>query len=779
MWIDEALVERNTTDNLSGDKENSSGIDRRTFLKISAVDGAAVAASHFLPKVRQPAVATSQLTEGITSEKLVATSCLNCGTRCATLVRVVNGKAVKITGNPLSEVSEGEVCPRSHLGLQVLYDADRVSGPLKRSNPQKGKGVDPGWVPIPWNQALNEVAARLKSLREQSQPHKLLVFHGLNINSDEDMITRFASAFGTPNIASDEALKNEAERQGRWLADGNYAHIGYDLGQTNYVLAFGAGIVESEKPLARNLRMWGKIRRERPNRAKIVVIDPRYSVTAAKADTWLPINPGTDAALAMAIANVIISENLYNADFVQKWTSGFDKYQALVLSQYSPEKVAEITGIKAEMIQKIAREFAQTRPAIAWTGRGVAGWPNGTYTSYAIFCLNALVGSIDAPGGVIYQELPKFRDMPQLIEDDAARQGKAQPRLDIGKVGVLPPTETATNQIASALHDGKPYPVEVAIGFNSNFNMSAPGAPRWDEALKKLPYYIHVAPYLTEMAEYADIVLPSPSFMEAWGYEQAPPGSGFAELKLKQPVVALRYDTRDIADIIFEISRRLGESVAGAFNGIGDDVKGFVRFRTENMIPWSEFLDNGVWVDKGYPYGKYDRIFQTPSKKFEFYSSVLESKGNTGLTCLPHYEEPAFHGNKGTYSFTLVTYQPLLTVESGNQNYPWAQEILQVMHGAGWTNFVEINTKSADSLHIKDKDTVWVESPFGKIKATARVIEGIHPEVVAIASGQGHYTGGKWQNGIGVNPNEIIGVDYDRLSGQSAFFNTRVKVYKA
>ncbi|UCH43411.1 MAG: hypothetical protein JSW16_02395, partial [Dehalococcoidales bacterium] len=124
-------------------------------------------------------------------------------------------------------------------------------------------------------------------------------------------------------------------------------------------------------------------------------------------------------------------------------------------------------------------------------------------------------------------------------------------------------------------------------------------------------------------------------------------------------------------------------------------------------------------------------------------------------------------------------YQPLLNVENGHQNYPWAQELYMVMHGFGWDNFIEINKEKAGELGIRDRQMVWVESPFGKVKARARVLEGMHPEVICMATGQGHYAEGQWQKDIGVNPNEIIGVSYDRLSGQSSFFNTRVKVYRA
>jgi anaerobic selenocysteine-containing dehydrogenase len=191
-------------------------------------------------------------------------------------------------------------------------------------------------------------------------------------------------------------------------------------------------------------------------------------------------------------------------------------------------------------------------------------------------------------------------------------------------------------------------------------------------------------------------------------------------------------------------------------------------------------------VGPDYEFYKYDSIFETPSKKFEFYSGNLEAllKSSSSseiqrIACLPHYTEPEFEGDESSYPLNLVTYQPVLNIESGSQNYPWAQEIYLVMHGYGWTNFVEINKETADELKIKDGDEVWVESPLGKIKSKARVFQGIHPEVVAIARGQGHYYDGEWSNEIGVNPNDITGVYYDELSGQSAFFNTRVRVYKA
>jgi len=488
----------------------------------------------------------------------------------------------------------------------------------------------------------------------------------------------------------------------------------------------------------------------------------------------------------MAIAHVIISEELYDRTFVKGWTVGFDFYKNLALNQYAPKEVSRITGIEPEAIQRIAREFARTQPALALRGKEAIDWPEGSFTSYAIFCLNALVGSIDVPGGVIYQESPQYNQMPPWVEDDIAKKGKAKPSLDLHGSNKFPVAKVVTNQIPESLLENVPYPIEVAIGFNSNFVMSSPGADRWDQALTKLPYYVHLSPFISEMALYADLVLPSTTFLEEWGYDHSPPGSGFAEAKIKQPAVSPRGSARAITDILFEIARGLKGAVAQSFANIGDHAEGFVKFRTEKLIPWKELLKKGTWIGKNYEYKKYDRIFQTPSKKFEFSSGNLKAvlaktkkeKGN-GSDFSPHYKEAKFLGDQEKFPLILLPYQPLLAVENGSQNYPWAQEIFLPMHGVGWETLAEINSETARNLKLKDGQLVWVESPFKKIKVKVKFSEGVHPGVVAIPSGQGHYSYGKWQKGIGANPNEIIGVDYDSISGQSAFFNTRVKVYKA
>ena len=769
---------------------------RRTFLKLSAATGATAAAVYAVgyPHWVPDGVPEAAADEPVVTE-FVNTSCLNCPTRCSITVErasVGNGPwhAVAVHGNPLSDVSDGQICPRGHVGLQVLYDPDRIKAPLRRRSdaPSKSKAREAKWDEIfeevSWDQALQDVTDRLNSTRDDD-PQKLLLMYGLNSTSNEDIIRRFGNAYGTPNVISAEALDNEAEKAGRWMADGNYENIAYDIGNTHYILAFGASILESARPLARNLRMWGKIRRENATRAKVVVIDPRYSLTASKADEWIPINPGTDAALAMGIAHVIIRDRLYDETFVNDSTSGFTEYSNLATSdEYNPENVAAITGISADTIQHLATEFAQTKPAIAWAGRGPCNRPNGSYNAYAIFCLNALVGSVGVEGGIIYQEVPQYRD-DNPVSDTTGN------RIDDAGTTKFPGAEVVTNHVPNTA--AAQNSIGMAIGFNCNFNMSAPWTARWDTLLAdadRVPYYVHVGSVPSEMAQYADIILPTGTFLEEWAYDHSPAGPGFAEVKLKQPAVAPLYNTRSVFEIVLDLANRMGDPVGPAFEGIGENAEAFVQYRTSDLLAsadmtWNDFKDSGCFkiepTQNDYQYGN-------TSQTFEFSSDTLRERYTTvGLSTsdpldfLPHHVEPEFMGDEKNYPFVLLPYQPVLNVENGSQNYPWAQEIYLVMHGRGWNNFVEISKESAEAAKdkIHDGDMLWVESRVGRIKAKARVIEGIHPETVAIALGQGHYRYGEWQENIGVNPNRILDIDYDAISGQSALFNTRVRIYKA
>ena len=568
------------------------------------------------------------------------------------------------------------------------------------------------------------------------------------------------------------------------MADGHFECSAYDLDRTQYLLLFGADLLESGRPLSYFLRKWSRIRRERSNRAKMVMIHPRYSVTASKSDEWIPITPGTEGVLALGIAYVILQEKLYDQTFIGRWTSGFKTYQEVVL-QYPPERAAELTGIPSETIHRLAVEFAQTKPSIALRGKGPLHLPEGSWNSHAINCLNALVGSIDTPGGILYQEYPGYKELPPIVDDAIAKIGRNQPSIHSAATNEFPRPRFVTNQVPQWILDQSPYPIEMAMGVNCNFVMEAPSPKRWDEAMKKVPFYVHLSPFVSEMALYADLLLPTTTYFEEWGYDHSSQGAGHAEMRIKQPVVKPFGEVKSPAQILSMLAKKMGGSTERSFASLENGQEEFIRYRTSSLIPWQDLLAKGVWVGPGYRYKKYDRIFKTPSKRFEFSSANLgtlftkdEKRRKLRGEDRHRYVEARFLGEKESYPFILHPYQPLMAFEHGSQNYQWAQEIYLPLHGTGWNTPVEINSETADRLGIREGDEVWVESPFSKIKARAKCSEGLHPEVIAIPCGQGHYAYGQWQKGIGVNPLELIGVDFDGISGQASYFNTRVKVYK-
>ncbi len=744
-------------------RSNGFKISRRAFLGVSAGAAAVLAVVLALkrPKTGFDEGFTTQAKNALATEEFVSTSCLNCPTRCAIRVRRVETtlgetKVVRILGNPASDYSEGKCCSRSHVGLQVLYNPGRFSKPLVRSSDKpKGRGIDyaTDFVEKEWDEILPEVAARLAS----TPANQLLILEGLNTTSNEDLIRQLALASGTANLFKEEGLETAADHEGKKLADGlgnsGYELVSEDGISAKYIIAFSSGIVESERPLARNLHLWGMMRRELPTKTRVVSFDPRYSVTASRADEWHPINPGSEGALAMAIAHVIIAEGLYDANFVVNHTEGFDAFKTVAMAhQFSPESVADACGVDADSITRIAREFAGARPAIAWSGEAATSWPYGTFASHAIYCLNALVGSIDAPGGIVYQEYPPYAAMP---------------------TAGLPITDTGITyqKLDDLVHRTG---VALAIGFNSNLIMSIPESAegsKWDEAFKNM-YYVHVGSAESEMAAYADVILPACTYLEDWGYESAIPGSGYAEARIKQPVIEPRDDSRPAARIIFDIADRLGQRAAflpasGAITGTSETfAQQFAAYRTGPFVAWSDFQNTGVWKGSAYAYGRY--AFGTPSGMFEFHSDGLERVRNVDL---PREDT--------VYGLQLAIYRPVLEIRSGSQNFPWAQEMYLVMHGRGWRNLIEINRETAGEMGIGEGDEVVVKSTYGEIEGEARVVEGMRPGVVAITTGQGHWASGEFADGMGCNPMEVMGTEYDEESGQPALYGTRVSIRKA
>jgi len=794
-----------------------SQMNRRTFLKLT---GGAVAFAATSGMVQATFNALAQGKAGQTlPEKWIATSCLGCLGWCPKLVKVVDGKAVSIKGNPASKVTQGRLCARGMMGLQILYDPDRIKTPLKRTNPKKGINEDPKFVPISWDEAWKELTARLNALREAGTPEKLVMLRGRYTQASATYWAgTFAAAYGTPNSLNHSGICADSTKLAAWLGDGRFGHSNYDLENMRYLITFGCSPIEASRGTTRLIRCWATMR-GRPDRAKIVVVDPRMSVSAAKADQWLPVNPGTDGALALAFAHVILTSGLWDkkflGDFVdgknlfvkgaelpedafnEVWTLGLIKWWNTVLKDFTPEMAEKETGISAATIKRVAEEFATIKPSAAWRARGTDTWPGGGYAGYAIYSLNALVGSMHQVGGLFNDPSPPKYWRPQKAETDAiSAVGLKKPRIDERGTPRFIKSEIVTNHAADNIIAGKPYPVEVVIAHLSNFAYSAPGTERWWKAFEKV-WLVNITTNISETALFADIVFPAATHLETWAFDQPSGGSLCGELQIKQPVVQPLYESMPIEQFAFELAKRMGGHVASEMSKVAKDPEDFVRKSVQPIMDFEEFKRVGVISTPPMKLGNPEGKFNTPSKKFEFVSGSLaklladkkvspeEVRKATGIQAdgeemyMPHYEKPRFIGEKKDYPLVLISYKSHMNFEGRSGNCTWSQELFQVMYNEGWTNFAEINPLTAAKFGIKDGDQVIVESTIGSIKMRAKVTPTVNPEICAMAFGQGHRAYGRWAKGRGANPNEITGIDYEYLSGMASYYNTRVRIKKA
>ncbi|MBI4200236.1 MAG: molybdopterin-dependent oxidoreductase [Chloroflexi bacterium] len=801
----------------------AAGLTRRTFLKASGSAASGAAALHLLGVTRPVFQALgSSRPAAASAERWVPSVCLQCPAGCGIMVKTVDGRAVKIEGNPLHPINAGKLCPKGQGGLQFLYDPDRIRGPLKRAGPRGGEQ----WQQIPWEQAIAEVASQLGELRDGGDAHKLVFMSGRSRGQMGGFIGRFLRAYGSPNDVGHSSICEDGSPLGHYLTQGFKAYAGYDWFNTNYVLSFGAGFVEAWRPTTLLLRAYGHLRRGRPVRAKIVQVDTRFSISAAKADEWVSVRPGTDGALALGIAHVIIKEELYDKRFVQERTLGFEAWadgegvrhqgwKDLVLDKFSPAWASQVSGVPEETIVRIAREFATTKPAIAAGARGSSMQTNGIFNRMAIHALNALVGSIDVPGGITVQKGPPFGKEPDVVQDERARQGLAQPRIDWAGTKRYPLAGKVYQNMAEFATGEGPYEAKVLFTYYTNPLFSTPEVERFHKAVDRVPLIVTFSPFMDETSHMADYILPDDSYLERWQDDVIYPSLGYPVVGLRQPVVDRLYDTQNTGDVLVRLAKAIGGTVAASFpweswldylklkyTGVWEysrqSGRGTIQASTFEAW-WEEFSRRGVWADPPYTFGEWTRVLPTPSGKFEYFSQTLkktfeklkmtaediaalklEARGDELF--MPHYEPIRYAGDPQKFPLLLNTYKLMTHAEGRGASVPWLQELHGVHVGhrnSRWSTWLEVHPNTASRFGIRSGDEVWVESQVGKVKAVAVLFPGARPEVVNMPFENGHTAYGRWASGRGANPNRILVNESDFLGGLAAFFSTRVRIYRA
>lgn len=788
---------------------------RRDLMKLGAGAGTAIAlGGGFWKWTRFP---PQEKTNAPGVEKWIPTVCGQCTGGCGTLVRVIDGWAVNIAGNPLHPVNRGTLCPKGIAGLQGLYDPDRIRSPLKRTG-QRGEGR---YEPITWEEALRLVSEPLKKLRQQGEPHRLVVLGGRYRGLMRSLWDRFLKSFGSPNYVDNQFNWEGPPAEGLYLTQGVRSFPAFDIENAEYILSFGSGILESASSPVQMLRSYGYFRRGRPSlRGRLVQIESRLSFTGIKADEWIPIQPGTEGILALGIAHMIIKEGLYHKGFVSEQGFGFENwtgpdgqehlgFKEHVLSDYEPNVVSRQTGVPIDLLIRLARDFSTSRPSLA------IGYRDRPFHQMAVAALNGLVGNIDAPGGVLIPRTIPYRPLPSFREDAIAHRGNAQARLDGRKGDALNhhPYLFAANTLS-----GKPYKPEVLFLYYTNPVFSNPDPELFSKAFQEIPLIVSFSPYPDDSARLADLILPDHTPLERWQDDPVSLNNGFPVLGIRQPIIGPLYRTKSTGDFLLELAGSLGgqiqkafpwsdfkevmrHSLMGIFEARRGDTFGLqfdeawtrLLQRGGWSVPsyqdaeefWKLLLEKGGWWDPVYDFGERERIFRTLSGKFEFYAQGWKKAGapapaeRTDASFLPHWEEIKTEGDGKAYPFHLHVFKTMTLTGGRNANQPWLQSIAGQHLFERWSTWVEINPETANQLSISDGDWVWVESPKGKLRVKARHYRGTMPDVVNIPFGQGHLSGGRWAKRLGENPYRLLGEECDPITGYPVHGATRVKIYKA
>ncbi len=716
-----------------------------------------------------------------TKRRSVPTACGQCPAACPALGYVEQGRVVKIEGHPGSRRTLGRLCARGQAGVNQANDPDRLTRPLRRAG-RRGEGL---WTPISWKEALDEIAARLRGLREAGHPERFALVHGHLPDSARLIAEALLARYGSGSLVAADRRGQRARRLAGELIRGKRDagwHETWDLEQARYVLVLGANPLEaSENHVALAARL---ARRIAEGRARLVTVDVRLSNTAARSQRWVPIRPGTDLALVLAMAQVVIEEGLYRGAgeallercrvSADPAAGVADKIALLArhLAPYTPRWAAGITGIEAATIRELARELVSEAPACILSGRGASGHANGVETERAILMLAALTGNLERPGTRRSVRPPIWQapELPRLAEDAPRLAALAEEGAGRGLLGRLA---------------AGPERPEVLLWYGCNPAFSEPDAEASARLLgdpKALPFTVAVTPFYDESAALADLILPDASYLERWDWSAVASPDGSREYVLAQPLLAPPGEARDFKDVALELAGRLGLDL-----GV-ESSRALVEAACEATPAVAEA--GGLEYLMRYGLVREEPRYRT----LEELTLELRSEraAALGLGALPAWRPLAWPEAPRSDELVLTGFKVNVHTLSRTGNCKWLDEIAH--RGEAW-----MHPYTAGGRGIGDGDAVRIGSPAGEIEATARVSGLVVPGVVAMAAHGGHWEYGRYASGrrapgagddrwseefqwwrpSGGPVNRVIPDRHEPLSGQPGWMDALVTVRKA
>lgn len=639
--------------------------------------------------------------------------CRSCHGGCGALLHVRGGELVKVEGDPESPLNRGRLCPIGTVTRDLVYHPDRLKYPMRRVG-KRGSGQ---WDRITWDEALDEIATRLGDIKARHGAEAIALGTGTGRHHIR-WVSRFGHALGTPNWAEPGFAQCFHPRVNTCiLTMGDYPVCDFtgDV-PAETIMYWGHNPVNSGPD--------GETRfnaRDSAAAAKhIIVVDPRETELAKRAEIWLQVRPGADDALGLAMLNVIIGERLYDETFVSRWTHGFDDL-ARHVAQYTPEWADPITWVPADKIRAAARLFARTKPSLLEWGCAIEHTPKCIQTIRALSMIPVLTGNIEIPGGWVFgmKGIGRFPSLIELLSPEASakRLGGQQFKLLGGEGADLPAAHIPT--LLQAMREGKPYPVKAFLVFGNNTLTTYANSSLVHESLMKLEFMVNADLFMTPTAELADIVLPAASWPELDQIAGLPTIA--ANVVLGQQRAVRIGECKADEEIFTELARRMN------LPGCTEPVRDVLDSQLKGLGITFEELTRKGFVKVPFRYGKHEeKGFKTPTGKIELYSTRLEKMGYAPL---PYYEEPP----ESPISAPEVARDfPLVLTTGGRIPFYFNSEHRQLpkLRKARRDPQAEIHPDTAARFGISNGDWMWIESPRGRMKQKAKVTTGIDARVI-------------------------------------------------
>ncbi|MDP6049457.1 MAG: molybdopterin-dependent oxidoreductase [SAR202 cluster bacterium] len=710
-------------------------LTRRQFLTL--MGGSAGAAVLFqacgLPEkellIDSPPAMPEDLVSGI--DNWYATTNQQGGSSEGIVVRVMEGRAKKVEGNPDHPLNLGGHSALSEAALQGLYHPDRISAPQVRTG-ARGSGE---YREISWEDAIARLSSSLGELDSSNENNKAVFVSNPTGGHVGLVLEKFTDSLGTRHL-SYEALETNVLRTALKAVFGTDSIPEFDIDNADLVLSFGADFLSSWVSPTRYARGYGEFRQGHEHRGKLIHVDSRFSMTAANADQWVHVNPGTEGLLAMSIMQVLSSSHP-NAVFGDLDVDG-------VLDSYSPANVANEIGVSVDTINQIAEDFSHSEHPIALGGGSAGAHTNGTQNLKAIYSLNHVASNLGKKGGVLLN-----------------------PNSPFDGVGAAPPSNSFSefHRLAEEMKAGN---VKVLMVKDADFYYGMTDTVDMKAALDSVPLVVSFGGMMDDTTSIADLILPQHHFFEDWGTDVPLAGPGYQMIGFQQPVVRPFFEhrgsnlgTKGFADILMATAQVMGKDLG--LDGetfkevIRNDAKRLYELDRGQIVSnsfegfWNGVLQRGGWWDTSYKVDEVPRVEN-----------------------LAGVASPEFGGLDQEFYI-----QPFISTlgDGSAASLPWLQAMPDAISTATWQTWVEINHKVAEEKGISEGDVLEIRPSNGRVvKALAMPNPAVPPDTIGIPIGQGHRDGGRYSSGRGANILSILDPKLDSENGSLAWAATRANV---